>query len=175
MYKIVMLSVCIVTLACNNEKNSTNSTASTTPQATKPTVTNPTDTTKLVEAVQPVTQIKTGEIGDTLYVTEKLVVAHNPNKKENDKMNSAGPDAAESLSDNLHYMDETRTNAKQMGLKIVTTEKDNIVFIGNNNKRTVWKRGANYESWGVIAFQPSLNPSKIQIVLSNESLKKYFK
>ncbi len=175
-FNITCITLVIATIACNsnNKKNETNT--SPTIQSEKTVVAkNDTVATTPTTPITAAVSIATGEIGDTLFVTEKTIVAHDPNKTESKKISSGGPDAAESLSDNLHYMDETLTSAKKMGLKIVKTEKDVIVFIGQNNKRTVWKRGANYEYWGVLAFTPAKAPSKIEIVMSKESLEKYFK
>ncbi len=172
---ISCIAIGAIAFACNNKKESTaSSTVNTTTNANASTATNVSVSTK--KAVAENTQTTTGEKGDTLFVTERILVAHNATSAETKKWEKeGGPDFAESLSDNLHYMDETKTNAKKMGLKIVETEKNNIVFVKADGSRDLWIRGKKFDGWGAIGFAPDKKAKEIQIVISDEELKKYFK
>jgi hypothetical protein len=110
---------------------------------------------------------------DTLLVTTKCVVIHNATKAETDKFQKeGGENFGEALSDNLHYLDETKTNAKKKNIAIVETEAKCLVFITQKGERIFKTRGKDFSGWGAMGFNANTPPFTIEIVMSDKDLNK---
>ena len=113
---------------------------------------------------------------DTLLVTKKCIVCHEPTDAEVKKLQKeGGENFGEALSDNLFYLDETKTYAKNLKIEAINTQANCIVFITQDGKRFIKTRGKDYTNWGVIAFTTNAAPINISMVASNDALKKTFK
>lgn len=167
-YKMTLATLYLINIiACNEVKKDKIVVA---PQAA---TTAPTTTIEKVDTLSK--PIANGEIGDTLFVSSKSLVTHYATEKEMKKWDKASPDFAESLADNLHYLDETMTAAKKLGAINLRTEKDNIVFIKDDGTRLLWTRGKKFDGWGAIAFSPNKAAKEITIVDAERELREYFK
>ena len=173
MNKIIFLALIVALASCNN--NETKNTP----------VINNVDTSKNVTAKASIdTPQKTNNTTavpptfgkDTLLVTTRCIVCHQPTSAETKKLQKeGGENFGEALSDNLFYFDETKTYAKKLNIQALNTEANCIVFITQNGKRFIKTRGKDYTNWGVIAFNTNDAPTNINIVASNDALKKAFK
>jgi hypothetical protein len=128
------------------------------------------------EQKEVVTEVATLKNSDTLFITQKALVMHEASNKEVEKWrNENEENFGEAASDNLHYMDETKTEAEKRKIPIIRTASNILVFQKQDGNKIVWTRGKNYEGWGAIAFDTQNNPKAIEIVSAADGLKKYFK
>jgi hypothetical protein len=172
MKRIIILSSVIAAFACNSNNTEANKNGTTKEVAQNVTNSVTATTSTTTNAAQ--TTIEYGK--DTLLINESCLVAHFATNAETKKLEKeGGENFGEALSDNLFYMDEAMANAKKLNIKVIKTEAKCIAFKSAKGEPIFKVRGKDFSSWGLIGFNGTDQPIKIEMVMSENGLKKVFK